>query len=236
VDDDGDGQIDCADVNCAFNAECLGGDGDADVDADVDSDLDSNLPGPDGDSSVDGQVLPSPVRRCDGNSDCLPVLDLGSCCGRPREVDGDMVACQSAANRNFTFSDPCLVGWTVGASLPAIPGECTAPADCQPNECPACRPVRRALCQNGSCVLQEIQGCLNDSECDEGQHCADSDNDGIKECLAGAHSCPISGSAECLAQFPQCNFCQCIDTDGDGLRDCDCKFVGDAGMLPCPAP
>ncbi len=256
VDDDGDGDTDCDDIDClASDPICdVTSDGDADSDtdsdnggdADADSDADSDVDG-DADSDVDGDADSDEETICDpdasicdwsceSDAECVLVFDTLECCGgfphRLHEED-EMVSCVSATHIDRLTVDRCAIDWYPGDPVPEVPAGCEP--NCEGASCPECRdagPRTRAACREGACVALCEDCCTRDDDCDIGHFCVDPDNDGQFRCLPGEHECNSDDDCMLIDTYVECAACLCGDVTFDGFRDCAC--YGCAGGGPPP--
>ncbi len=248
VDDDGDGAVDCDDVDCAAFPECqaafelcgngLDDDGDGAIDcADVDCALDplcvvpiedcANEVDDDGDGAVDCED-----DDCDGAPACRPPLEL---CDNGNDDNGDgQVDCADpqCAALPECLPDPedCQNG---------VDDDGDGAVDCDDDACLAAPNCGLAeICDNGIDDDGDTEVDCFDVDCAAEPGCAppppevcgnglDDDDDGLVDCDDG--DCQFD--PDCVVPLEICD--NGIDDDGDGGVDCadvDCAFF--EGCIP----
>jgi hypothetical protein len=253
VDDDRDGDTDCADIDCHLSHPeiCNPTDGDSDSDQDPDQPLDGDTDHDEGgsDSDVDADIdfdldADGPCNSdgnvcdwsCERHSDCMLVFDTLNCCGgypHKTHVSDEMVACVTATHRDRLAVDRCVLPWHFGDSIPTVPAGCTP--FCDGASCPVCQdidPAMRAVCHEGECRAVCSTCCVTDRDCEEGSHCVDPLHEGFFRCIAGDHECATREDCLALPIYSDCLDCNCGDITHDGLNDCGCWACGPDGGGP----
>jgi hypothetical protein len=240
ADDDGDGLVDCDDIDCYGHVACLRSAPRGEEERrPTPLPLPRSAPVP---VAEDAPRVASPAvveidtaacvegddtcgSECRADDECLLAIDALDCCGGHPHIggdDGEEEICPTAVSRQRLASEPCVVPWDPGRR--ASPPEGCHP-HCSGVRCSVCRLPARARCHRGRCVALLDGGCLSDAECEDGFVCLDPLRDGRRECVRGEHEC--DSDEECRERFPGCEGCNCLVDGEDQLRACLCWHCSD---------
>ena len=246
VDNDGDGLIDCWDVDCREELDCVESACDDEADNDGDGQVDC------GDRDCSGTAPPAPncfESSCsddednddDGDTDCedWDCLGAGACV----EEDG------SPIGEECEYHDDCATGQCIMETEFGWPaGACSVMSStdtCATLTCPG-----DSICMDLD--IEEFGGpwaclenCIETQECRDGYDCIDIDYDASGDVCAPdcddddqcveTGACAIDPDFDigiCVPALEECT--GGMDEDGDGLADCedpDCMFIE-----PCHTP
>ncbi|HOX47464.1 MAG TPA: trypsin-like serine protease [Myxococcota bacterium] len=203
-DDDGDGDVDCDDLDCAGEPGCS-----------PVAEICDNVADDDGDGQADCDDS-----DCTDAANCQPVAEI---CDNVADDDGDGQAdCDDSDCADAANCQPVAEICDNGAD-----DDGDGQADCDDSDCADaanCQPVAE-ICDNGADDDGDGQADCDDSDCADAANCqpvaeicdngADDDGDGQADCddtdCAAAPNCqPVAESCD-----------NGVDDDGDGQADCD---------------
>ncbi len=236
MDDDQDGDIDCADSDCAGDPACSTGNEICDNGVDDDSDGDVDC--------ADSDCANAPA--------CSQLTETACGDGQDNDSDGD-VDCADSDCASYPACGGS--GWTCGETWTCVENcgtDYTCMQDCQDNACASGQAKAQDLldCAQSACLMScfgglgdpscqqciisscptEYQACMNDTCTPVAEVCdnnLDDDQDGDVDCADS----DCSGFAGCGAEVCDDGY----DNDGDGDVDCaDGDCAGDPACTASP--
>jgi hypothetical protein len=231
MDDDGDGDIDCADTDCAFDPACTGAGGTPTGESDCTDQLDN-----DGDGDIDCSDA-----DCASNLCCSigPLFECDCTDGLDNDGNGSIDCAETVCS----FDPSCSsTGGTTGGTencTDLVDNDGDGDVNCDDSDCALYPSCYESSCDNG--VDEDGDGDIDCADldcaflCSEGNcsNSADDDRDGDIDCL----------DSDCVGTL-FCGESDCydgIDNDGDGNTDCtdsecysetSCQIFDFAGTYP----
>jgi hypothetical protein len=214
LDNDGDGQADCLDLDCAFacprssqlphHDAGVGGPGDATPEPDSSPDADGAAPedgSPDGDAAdgltPDGFIACASTEDCPEDLRCYDyALDGRLLCGPRGAACYDGTDCSPGVECGPLSGIPALRPFCL-----ARVGTCAAAADCPDG----------FRCEAGACVDRRLP-CVRNDDCPHWERCGPLPT-GVRVCVPRSVE-PCSSDDECW------ELARCVDIDGDGATEC----------------